>query len=261
MRALVTGANGTVGKVLCSELEKAGHEVRTWDRHRVPIDEYQPMEDFVISVKPDVVFHLAIASKPSGMDNEGWIVNENWPSELAWIARTHEIKMVYVSTVMVFTNDAKGPFTKFSDPDEKEGYGGEKRRAEVRVQSQYPQATIARLGWQIGREAGSNNMVDFMEARMREDGVIKASTKWFPATSMLKDTARGLIDAANQPGKLVHLDGNHRERGWNFFEIATALKEYLDADWKVEATDDFVYDQRMIDSPINGTLANTLPLK
>lgn len=247
MKALVTGARGTVGTALCAHLRAEDHEVVTWDRTRVAVDRYHDMEAFVRAESPDVLYHLAIASQPSGRENEGWLVNYEWPSELAWITRTLDITFVFTSTAMVFSNDAKGPFQRDSVPDAKEGYGYEKRRAEERVFAQNPAARVVRLGWQIGTAPGSNNMIDFFESHMRDHGHVNASTRWYPATSFLPDTAAALERVAQLPRGLYMLDSN---RSWTFFEIAEALNELHGNRWEIRATDDFVYDQRLIDDAI-----------
>jgi len=72
--------------------------VIAWDRARVPIDRYAPMEAFVAEARPDVVFHLAIASQPTGRDGESWLVNYEWSSELAWITRMQGVRFVFAST-------------------------------------------------------------------------------------------------------------------------------------------------------------------
>lgn len=247
MRILITGRNGTVGSVLSRRLEEMGHEAAGWDRAKVPIDDYRAMEDFVRSVYPDAVYHLAILSVPTGVSNEGWKVNYEWASELAWICRTAGIRFIFASSVMVFSNRAAGPFTVESVPDETGGYGYEKRMAEERVLRQYPGSVIARLGWQIGNAPGSNNMIDFFDTRMREDGEIRASRLWFPACSFLDDTAgvlAGLTDTA--PG-LYQVDSN---RGWSFYEIAEELNRLHGGRWNIVPTEDFVYNQRMIDQRV-----------
>ncbi|HEY0096318.1 MAG TPA: NAD-dependent epimerase/dehydratase family protein, partial [Archangium sp.] len=75
MKAIVTGAHGTVGSRLCEYLRRQGAEVVGWDRDRVPVDDYWAMEGFVRSVAPDALFHLATASRPTGRPNESWLVN------------------------------------------------------------------------------------------------------------------------------------------------------------------------------------------
>jgi dTDP-4-dehydrorhamnose reductase len=244
MKAIITGAHGTVGSTLAEHLRTHGYEVVAWDRTVAPIDRYQPMEDFVRQERPDVLFHLAIASRSTGIANESWLVNYEWTSELAWITRQLGVRFVFTSSVMAFSDNARGPFTVNSEPDASQGYGYEKRTAEQRVFHQNPDAVIARLGWQIGEKAGSNNMIDFFEKKAAAGGSIAASRKWHPACSFVRDTAAALTWLATAAPGLYLIDSNTR---WNFFEIASALNEKHGRRWKIVANDDFVYDQRMLD--------------
>ncbi len=257
MKALITGARGTVGTVLSQTLTNEGHTVVAWDRSQVPIDDYHAMESFVRAQAPDVIYHLAIASLSTGKHNEGWLVNYEWASELAWIAKIVGTKLIFTSTVMVFSNDMQGPFTRDSVPDAPAGYGYEKRRAEERVREQNPDATIVRLGWQIGDRAGSNNMIDFFDRQQRDHGHVSASTQWYPATSFLQDTAASLAALVDKPAGLYMIDSNDR---WNFFQIASALNRRHGTQWDIVPTEDFVYDQRMKDDELVVTkLGERLP--
>lgn len=249
MHVLVTGLNGTVGSALRNLLESQGHRVTGWDRNRVGIENYQQMEDFVKLTAPDILFHLAIASRSTGRLNEGWNVNYEWTSELAWICRVLSVKFVFTSTAMVFSDMAHGPFTPESVPDAPNGYGYEKRMAEGRVLYQNPEARILRLGWQIGELAGSNNMVDFLEKKHLEEWKILASTKWMPACSFLQDTASALWNLALEQNPGIYMADSNRS--WTFYQIAQALSLRHGGRWKVEPTEDFVFDQRMLDGRIS----------
>ena len=243
MRALITGSNGTVGSALRRALSAGGHEAVGWDRAAVPNDDYGVMARFVAEVRPDVLFHLAVASQPTQPQStaaESWHVNYTWSSELAWICREQGVRFVFSSTVMVFNDKQPGPYTISSPPNEDSGYGMEKRRAEERIFQQNPQARIARLGWQIGGDLSGNQMVAWLAARQR----VEASVRWMPACSMLFDTARGLLHvAAARPG-LHLLDSNE---GWSFYDIACALRDRHSAGWEIVPTWERAYDQRMID--------------
>lgn len=254
---LVTGLRGTVGRALQARLSQDGVRVVGWDRSTVPIDRYDAMERFVAQTAPDAIVHLAIASSPTGRDNEAWLVNYEWPSELAWIARQLGIRFVHASTAMVFSGSAPGPFTVDSVPDATEGYGYEKRMAEQRVQYQNPHATIARLGWQIGEQPGSNNMIDFFDRAARAHGQVGASTRWWPACSFLDDTADALVRLLGAGPGCYQLDSNAR---WTFFEIARAISASHDDRWKVVPTEEPAQDQRMIDPRVAlASLAIRLP--
>jgi dTDP-4-dehydrorhamnose reductase len=247
MKTMITGASGAVGIGLKAYLESQGHSVITWNRSQVPINNYQVMEDYVRAEKPDVFFHLATNAQPTGRENEGWFVNYEWTSELAWICRVLGVRFLFTSSVMVFTNKAKGPFTLSTPPDEIEGYGYEKRMAEQRTLYQNPDAIIARLGWQIGEKPGTNNMIDFFETQMRESGEISASRRWYPACSFITDTVSALVQLAQGEPGLYLVDSNTR---WTFYEIAAALNQLHGNHWHIVLNDDFVYDQRMIDERV-----------
>jgi dTDP-4-dehydrorhamnose reductase len=259
MKVLVTGAGGTIGKVLCGLLEQRSIEVISWNRNRIPLEEYQVMEDYVKDVQPDILFHLAFASKLTGIENETWKINYEWPGELAWITRQLQVKFVFTSSNLVFSNRQFGPFDTASKPDAESGYGYEKRMAEERVRAQNPDALIARLGWQIGHAAGSNNMIDYLQRQMDESGIIRANVNWKPACSFLDDTCSQLIDlAADCPPSLYQLDANEH---WNFFEIATALNKLHSNPWKVEAVSGEIMDNRMTDARLQlPSLINYLDL-
>lgn len=257
MKVLVTGLRGTVGRALGARLQGDGHEVVGWDRAAVPIDRYDAMDRFVAETAPDVVVNLAIASQPTGRDREAWLVNYDWPSELAWICRQRELRFVHTSTVMVFSSAAAGPFTIESEPDAVHGYGHEKRLAEARVFHQNPQATVVRLGWQIGDAAGSNNMIDHLEQKAREHGQVAASSRWLPACSFLPDTAAALARALTAPPGLYQLDGNERH---TMLEIASALSELHGRRWRIAEAAEPAQDQRMIDPRLEvAPLARRLP--
>jgi len=250
MRALVTGSNGTVGSVLCHKLARAGWGLVRWDRSDVPIDHYESMALFVQREKPDVVFHLAAASQPAGVESktddaeESWNVNYTWTSELAWITRKLGIGFVFTSTVMVFTDAKPGPYTIASRPDATHDYGMEKRRAEERVFEQNPEAKVARLGWQIGTDLRGNQMAAWLAQRAQ----VRASARWIPACSFLDDTADALLRIASARPGLYHVDSNE---GWSFYDLACALKKRHGAQWSIEPTWAWAYDQRLLDGRVS----------
>ncbi|MFP4362846.1 MAG: sugar nucleotide-binding protein, partial [Spirochaetia bacterium] len=198
-------------------------------------------------------------SYSTGLENESWVVNYEWTSELAWISRVLDIQFVYTSSVMVFSQQTEGPFTIFSKPDCSQGYGYEKRLAEERVFYQNPQSIVCRLGWQIDTKAGSNNMIDFLEKQMQYNGHIRASTKWYPACSFLEDTVKAMYSILMMRPGLYQINSNEK---WSFYEIVNALKERLKKNWKVSPSEDLIYDQRMLDERVDiPSLRTRLPLQ
>lgn len=239
-------------------LERNNIAASAWDRAATPIDDYWAIEAYLRHVRPDVVFHLAVASQATGRPNEGWLVNFEWPSELAHATYKLGIRFLFTSSVMVYTQNQPGPYTLSHPADADSGYGFEKLVTERRVQYQNPDCLIVRLGWQIGSAAGSNNMIDHLSRQMAAHGVVRASRRWLPACSLVGDTAAALcaLGQAAEPD-LYLLDSN---RGHSYYDIVCALNALHGHPWQVEPDDDFVYDQRMIDPRVPlATLAERLP--
>lgn len=236
-----------MGRVLVDELRMRGARVIVWDRQAAPPGDADAGEGFLREHRPDVLFHLAIASQPTGVADESRIVNVDWPAQLARVCFAERIRFVFTSTVMVFTDRVQGPYRPEDEPDAQEGYGGEKRRAEQRVRQENPEAIIARLGWQIGEAPGSNNMLDYLESRQREQGCVRASERWLPACSFLRDTAMVLCEMPRCLPGTYHLDSN---RDWSFARIALSLSRTHGGRWKIEPTQDYGHDQRMLDPRI-----------
>lgn len=244
MRALVTGSSGTVGTALRRELTRCDYDVTRWDRTRTPTNDYAAMDAFVAEAAPDVLFHLAVGD---------WSVTYEWTSELAWICRQRGIAFIFTSTVMVFTSETAGPYSVGHPPDAAQGYGGHKRAAEARVRHQNPDARIARLGWQIGDDAGGNQMLAWLESR----GGGALSTRWLPACSLLDDTAVALVRIAELRPGLYQVDANE---GWTLHDIGCALRQRHDAPWSIVPAAAPVHDQRMHDPRIVlPRLADRLP--
>lgn len=242
MRTVVTGARGTVGRALCRHLHDLGHQVVRWNRDRVPIDDYGAMHGWLSRTAPDAVFHLAIASEPTGRADEAHVVNVHWVHELAWALRQLGIPWVFTSTAMVFRDDHDGPHRVDTVPSATECYGGQKAEAEAVARRQDPSVRIARLGWQIGEDDVGNQMVAWLHGH---HGPIHARTDWKPATSFLDDTAAALVGLLSQPPGTYHVDGN--DQGWSFHQIVEALRHRHGADWEVLPTDGPGWDQRLVE--------------
>src|SRR5215510_10365744 len=107
MRALITGMGGTVGQALASALRARGGEAVAYCREGAAFDEPAVIGAQIAAAAPDVVFHLAIASKPVGLENEAWRINVEWPERLAELCRAAGVRFIVTSTAMVFSNDAR----------------------------------------------------------------------------------------------------------------------------------------------------------
>jgi dTDP-4-dehydrorhamnose reductase len=217
-KTLLTGMNGTVAPVLAEELRGRGWETVAWDRRVVSPDDREAVARFIREVRPSALVHCAMGSP-------------QWAEDMARLCAEEGSKFVYVSSASVYGTQQQGPFTIHDTPLPCDDYGRYKLECEQRVRAANADARIVRLGWQIALRPGGNNMVEYLARQQAEHGSIAASTLWFPACSLLEDTARVLAEVVERfPADLYHLDGNP---GRNFGEIASALNRAMGNPWNV----------------------------
>ena len=231
MKMLVTGTNGTVAPVVVARLRAAGHETVAWDRSRVPPDDPGAVGAFLAETAPDWIVHAAMGSP-------------DWAEALA----ATPARMLYVSSVSVFSGHGPTPLRPEDEPDAADDYGRYKAECERRVAGADPAALVARIGWQIGDAPGTNNMLTYLADTNARDGAVRASTRWFPACSFLRDTAGALVDLMARGAEgIYHVDANP---GLSLFEIATGLNRLHGEPWTIVASDDFALDLRMADERV-----------
>lgn len=235
MKAIITGMNGTVAPVLARHLIQAGHQVVPWNRSVVPIEDPAAIRGFIERERPDGFFHVATGS----------------PCWAEWVARVcaeRSVRFLYTSSASVYSAAQTGPFTVAVLPEPADDYGRYKLHCEQLVRTANPRAHVVRLGWQIGTAPGGNQMVDFLERNFQAQGLIEASTRWYPACSFLEDTAATLARLMeNHPADLYLLDGNP---GLSFHEIAVGLDRMLGGRWRITSTSTPVQNNRMIDARV-----------
>ena len=236
---------GTVAPAIARYLTGKNNTIIRWDREAVPVDDYALMEKFISSQKATHFFHVATGSPL-------------WAERVAEICLRFGIRFIFTSSVSVFSENSPGPFTTDHQPDATDDYGCYKIECENRIRSVNHEAIIARLGWQIGDSPGSNNMVDFLFKTMSDKGLIEASSLWYPACSLLPDSAEALHTLAlGYPPGTYHIDGNP---GFSFLEIVKALNEKHGNSWNVVESFLPERDSRMLEERIKvRSIAENLP--
>ena len=229
MKIIITGINGTVAPVLAQRLRADGHTIVGWNRNDVPPDDRAAVARFLDSARPDAICHLATGSP-------------EWAESLA----ASGSRMLYTGSVSVFSGEQRGPFGVDAEPRPSDDYGRYKLECERRILAANSGAVVARIGWQIGDSARSNNMVHYLTRTNAEMAGIDASEKWVPSCSFLADTAAALVTLLCDRAAtgLYHLEGNP---GLSFLEIANRLNERHGRSWNVRRAVEPAQDQRLID--------------
>lgn len=233
MKLLLTGLGGTLAPVVARTAVAHGMEVVGWDRTAVAPEDASAALGWLERLKPDLIAHLAVGSVA-------------WARLLALYAADRSVPLLFTSTAMVFHNVPDGPHRVGDERNAQDSYGQYKRECEDAISSAYPDACIARIGWQIDPQQPGNNMLHALDQWQAKDGRISASQAWRPACSFMEDTAAALVHLLRAPVPgVTHIDSNADE-GHDFARIAHALKFVFGrAGWLVHPTEDYAHDQRL----------------
>jgi dTDP-4-dehydrorhamnose reductase len=236
MKWMITGLGGTLAPHLARAATATGVEVVGWNRARVDPDDVVGGARFLAAEEPDAIAHLGMGSA-------------DWAGRLAAAAKAHGLPFVFTSTAMVFDSDPDGPHAIDAERNATDPYGQYKIACESAVLSAYPQASIARIGWQIDPQQPGNNMLMALDAWQANDGHVAASRAWTPACSFMQDTAVALMKLLERPtAGVVHLDSNADE-AHSFDRIVAGLKLAFARDaWVLRVHEDYRHDQRLVGS-------------
>lgn len=234
---LVTGLRGTLAPKLAARLRQAGAEVVGWDRSAVPVDDEAAGAAFLAQLRPAGIAHLGMGAP-------------QWAGWLAAHAREHALPFLVTSSVSVFGDapgDPDGPFRPEDPPTATDDYGSYKARCEEAVRTAYPQALVARIGWQAAPDGVGNNMVAQLDAQAQESGgTVRASRRWRPATSWMGDTIDALVAlAASGRTGTVHLDSNAAD-AWTYPQVVRYVARVTGRDWTVQEHDELDHDSRLL---------------
>ncbi len=231
MRILISGMNGTVAPVCAERLIGLGHNPVAWDRSVLPIGSYDQVQDAIKASGAEAVFHIATGP----LDWAQWIAQAC--SELG-------LGLMHTSSVSVYGAHQSGPLSVLDAPEPDDDYGRYKLEGERKILGTCPSASVFRIGWQLGTAPGSNNMVDYFHKNHRENGEVRVSRHWTPASSRLQDTAECLCRHYFQGfSGIYHVDGNP---GLSLYDIAAIAVPEL----PIVALDEPVRDNRMVDERI-----------
>lgn len=234
---LITGLRGTVAPKVAARVTELGGEVAGWDRNAVPVEDVPAGAAYLDSLRPAGIFHLGMGP-------------EEWAGRLAAYARDHGLPFVCTSSVSVFGDapgDPDGPFRPDDAPTATDDYGSYKARCEEAVRTAYPEAVVARIGWQAHPDGVGNNMVAQLAAQASASGgTIRASRLWRPATSWMSDTASALVDLATSGRSgTVHLDSNAVD-AWTYPQIVRYVARLTGRSWTVEEHEELDHDSRLV---------------
>lgn len=199
MRVLVTGAKGQLGSDLLCELSKRNIESVGIDIEDLDITDAAAtkklIEDINNKTKLDAIIHCAAyTAVDAAEDNEALVtkINAEGTKNIAEVAKTLDVAMMYISTDYVFDGEGKRPW----EPDDKRAplnvYGMAKYKGELYVEELVKKYFIVRISWVFGLHG--NNFIKTMLRLGKERGAVSVVNDQIGSPTYTPDLSRLLAD-------------------------------------------------------------------
>ena len=199
MRVLVTGAKGQLGSDLLCELSKRNIESVGIDIEDLDITDAaatkKVIEDINNKTKLDAIIHCAAyTAVDAAEDNEALVtkINAEGTKNIAEVAKTLDVAMMYISTDYVFDGEGKRPW----EPDDKRAplnvYGMAKYKGELYVEELVKKYFIVRISWVFGLYG--NNFIKTMLRLGKERGAVSVVNDQIGSPTYTPDLSRLLAD-------------------------------------------------------------------
>ncbi len=190
-KVLITGADGMVGSY-------ADFGIKT-NRKIMDITDLEQVKSFCKKHKPSAVIHLAAETDLDKCEKDpdhAYLVNTIGTYNMATVAKSLGIKLVYISTAGVFDGKKKTPYNEKDKPNPTNYYGRSKYLGELVVQGVLNDFIIARVCWMFGGGPSKDKKFVAKIIRQLDNKEIKAVTDQLGSPTFGKDlifNIKGLI--------------------------------------------------------------------
>ena len=251
MPILLTGASGLLSGYLLREIVQAGEEVCAWSSSRSgrdgllalePVDLVDPdrVRAAFRKARPEIVIHTAAVASVAECHRDAERarqVNTLGTALLAELAATAGVRMVYVSTDLVFHGE-KGNYREDDEAKPLSIYGRTKRDAEQAVLA-FPEHLVVRASLLFGPTVNSRRgFFDQQLEALRADSPITLFADEWRTPLSLATAAHALVALAQSDCTgIIHLGGPERMSRLDM-GLRLAAHLGLDASGIVRATRD-----------------------
>jgi len=234
MRAIILGANGTLGTALKSELPPNGVEVlAALTRAEVNITDESSVRHAIAEFKPDVVFNTAAYTNVDGAEDDAdacYIANAIGPENIARACQDSKTAFVHYSTDFVFDGEQEHPYDEF-DPVSPQGvgvYGRSKAAGERLVLAACQRAFVLRVGCLYGQ--GGRNFPSTILDRLKAGQAIKADASRKGSPTWVIPVARVSAALCKTPYHGLYNCTANGETSWADYALFLADKLGVSAD-------------------------------
>ena len=166
MKIVITGCDGQLGKEIVKQLNReekiSGNELFALNRLKLDISDFNKVNKYISSIKPDVVINCAAFTKVDLCEDEielAYKINSIGPKNLSICCEKVNAKLVQISTDYVFDGKNKNLYREDDITNPQSVYGKSKLLGEKYVQDFCSKYFIIRTAWLYG---DGNNFVNTM---------------------------------------------------------------------------------------------------
>jgi dTDP-4-dehydrorhamnose reductase len=220
LRILITGAEGQLGRDVCREALRRGHEALGVDRADFDLADREAVCAALEAALPDAVVHCAAYTAVDRAENEPDLaraVNEGGTAALAGCCARRDLWLIYISTDYVFDGSGNRPWEPEDRPAPLSVYGKTKWLGELAA-TRNPRHMIVRTSWVFGAHGG--NFVKTMLRLGAEQPELRVVEDQVGAPTYTADLARLLLDMAERPQTGIYHASNGGCCSWADFAAA-----------------------------------------
>ena len=220
MRALITGANGQVGRALRATAPK-GMTIDATDVAELDICDAAAVDSYVYISKPDFIINSAAYTAVDRAETDELAalrLNADAVAHLAAAAEKYRARLAHISTDFIFDGNQGSPYLVGATPRPLSAYGRTKLAGE---QAAGPNSLIVRTSWVYA--AGGNNFVATMLRLMRERDEVRVVADQIGSPTLATGIATTIwtLFAQGRTGIWHHTDSGAA----SWYDFAVAIQE------------------------------------
>lgn len=225
MKALITGANGQVGRALLQTAPENTDAVAV-DRTQLDITSAEVVAEAIRREAPSLIINAAAYTAVDKAESESeaaYAVNAAGPENLARAAQAASARLIHISTDFVFDGAQSRPYRPEDPVNPLCVYGASKAEGEARVREVLgDKALIVRTSWVYAKEGG--NFVNTMLRLMQTKPALTVVVDQIGTPTWAASLAKFLWHAAERPD----INGTHHysDAGVaSWYDFAVAIQE------------------------------------
>jgi len=236
MKIFITGGSGLLGQYLNKYLSRKHNILTQYNEHigncaefnsiKLSITDYKSVEEVIKEFSPDIVMHTAAISNAERADRLPqkvvYDINVNATKNIAQICEKNNVKLIYISTDLVYAGYRGSFLNENSKLIPISFYAETKLMGEVKVQETFDNFLILRMALLIGFGLNhSRNFFHQMYENLKIGKPIKLFTDQYRSPLELNEAARMINELVEKEikGEIINFGGNERLSRYDLGEV------------------------------------------